>query len=135
MRSSKTRGLCAAVAAGPDPAGSCTDQGATSCGTDGKCQTGACEKYQQGTSCSNASCPASGTTYTPGGSCDGAGTCVVPGSSNCFPFACGLNACKATCASDGDCAVCQKCSAVDGGTGSCQAPSGSALANCTALGY
>ncbi|HLK35880.1 MAG TPA: hypothetical protein VKU41_03945 [Polyangiaceae bacterium] len=40
-----------------------------------------------------------------------------------------------TCARDGDCAVCQKCSAVDGGTGVCQALTGAALAGCEANGY
>ena len=85
------------------------DKGASSCGTDGKCQAGACEKYQQGTSCQGASCPTSGTTFTPGGTCDGAGTCVIPASSSCFPFACGTNACKATCATDSDCAMPASC--------------------------
>ena len=104
-----TMGQCTAVASGPDPAGSCMDKGASSCGTDGKCQAGACEKYQQGTACQNATCPTSGTTFTPGGTCDGAGTCGIPASSSCFPFACGTSACKATCANDNDCAMPASC--------------------------
>jgi hypothetical protein len=102
-------GLCTAVGSGPDPAAVCTDQGAPGCGTDGKCQAGACEKYQQGTACANATCPTSGTTFTPGSTCDGAGTCVTPTSSSCFPFACGATACKATCAVDADCAPFATC--------------------------
>ena len=75
-----TMGLCTAVPTGlPDPAGLCTDKGPTSCGTDGKCQAGACQKYPQGTACANASCPMPGSTFTAGGTCDGAGTCTVPG--------------------------------------------------------
>jgi hypothetical protein len=104
-----TMGQCTAVGAGPDPAGTCTDHGTSTCGTDGKCQSGACERYQQGTACQGAACPASGTTFTPGGTCDGAGTCVVPASSSCFPFGCGISACKATCAADGDCAMPASC--------------------------
>ena len=104
-----TMGQCTAVASGPDPAGTCVDKGTASCGTDGKCQAGACEKYQQGTACQGATCPSGGTSFTPGGSCDGAGTCVVPGSTSCFPFACGVNACKATCSSDADCAMPATC--------------------------
>jgi mono/diheme cytochrome c family protein len=40
-----------------------------------------------------------------------------------------------TCATDGDCAVCQTCSGVDGGAGSCQPLSPAALAVCDATGY
>ncbi len=62
-----TMGLCTAVPTGlPDPAGLCTDKGPASCGTDGKCQAGACQKYPQGTACANASCPMPGSTFTAG---------------------------------------------------------------------
>ena len=75
-----TMGLCTAVPTGlPDPAGLCTDKGPTSCGSDGKCQAGACQKYLQGTACANATCPMPGSTFTAGGTCDGAGTCSGPG--------------------------------------------------------
>ncbi|HVY40151.1 MAG TPA: hypothetical protein VHM31_19560 [Polyangia bacterium] len=107
-----TMGLCTAVPTGlPDPAGLCTDKGPTSCGTDGKCQAGACQKYPQGTACKNASCPMPGSTFTAGGTCDGAGTCTVPAAASCFPFACGTNACRSTCATDGDCAPPATCNA------------------------
>ena len=45
-----TLGTCTNVPTGaPDPAGLCDDQGAASCGTNGKCQAGACQKYATGT--------------------------------------------------------------------------------------
>jgi len=40
-----------------------------------------------------------------------------------------------TCTMVSDCAACQQCSATDGGTGSCQALTGMALANCVNNGY
>ncbi len=107
-----TMGLCTAVPNGlPDPAGLCSDKGAASCGTDGRCQAGACHKYQQGTACAGATCPTPGSTFTAGGTCDGAGTCTIPAAASCFPFTCGLNACKSTCASDADCAPPATCNA------------------------
>ena len=53
-----TLGTCTNVATGTtDPAGICKDQGTTTCGTNGKCQAGACQKYVSGTTCTAASCP------------------------------------------------------------------------------
>ena len=40
-----------------------------------------------------------------------------------------------TCATDADCAACQKCLAGDGGASSCQVQTGAALAACEATGY
>jgi hypothetical protein len=88
----------------PDPADLCVDQGPASCGTNGRCQAGACQKYRVGTSCAGSTCPASTTTFTPGSTCDGVGACVTPAASSCFPFECGAGACKAACMSDADCA-------------------------------
>ncbi len=108
---SGSMGLCAPVPTGlPDPAALCLDHGSASCGTDGKCQAGACQKYPAGTACANASCPTSGSAFTAAGSCDGAGTCAIPAATSCFPFVCGLNACKSSCAGDTDCAPGQYCS-------------------------
>ncbi|HXU62214.1 MAG TPA: hypothetical protein VN962_10960 [Polyangia bacterium] len=107
---SGSMGSCTPVPTGlPDPLALCADQGPTSCGTDGKCQAGACQKYPSGTACSNASCPVPGATFTGAGTCDGAGTCWVPAAASCFPFTCGLNACKSSCTSDQDCAGGQYC--------------------------
>jgi len=57
-------GNCApAKADAADPRGSCTDEGASSCGKNGRCDgAGGCALYAAGTTC-------------PSGSCDGAGTC------------------------------------------------------------
>ncbi len=87
----------------PDPAQTCVNMTGT-CLTNGRCAAGACQLYAQGTPCGAATCPASGITLTPASTCDGAGTCVTPPASSCFPFRCGVQMCKSTCASDADCA-------------------------------
>ena len=98
-------GTCTTVANGAyDPAGICKDQGATTCGTNGKCQTGACQKYPSGTSCAAATCPAASSTFTGGSTCDGNGTCVKPAARSCAPFLCGAGACKPSCIANTDCA-------------------------------
>jgi hypothetical protein len=110
-----TMGLCTNVPDGlPDPTGTCLDQGAASCGGNGRCQAGACQVYPQGTACKPATCPSGTTTFTPAGSCDGAGTCLTSTATSCFPFRCGVAACKATCTADADCAPPAVC-----GGGSC----------------
>jgi hypothetical protein len=100
-----TLGTCTNVSTGtPDPAGLCADEGPTSCGRNGKCQAGACQKYSQGTSCKGSTCPDMTTTFTPGSACDGNGACVTPIASSCFPYRCGsLSVCKSSCAVDADC--------------------------------
>jgi hypothetical protein len=100
-------GTCTNVPTGSqDPAGKCADDGATSCGRNGKCQAGACQKYTQGTACKASVCPDATTTFTPGATCDGNGTCVTPADSSCFPFRCGAtNVCKSSCTADADCAA------------------------------
>jgi hypothetical protein len=103
-------GICSDVAPGaPDPSNTCAAKAASSCGTNGMCEAGACQKFAQGTPCGDPTCPSSSTTYTPGSTCDGAGACVTPPATSCFPFRCGASACKATCAANADCeapAVC-----------------------------
>ncbi|HVU51172.1 MAG TPA: hypothetical protein VHL80_10825 [Polyangia bacterium] len=89
----------------PDPADLCVDQGPASCGTNGRCQAGACQKYASGTSCAASTCPASTTTFTPDSTCDGSGACVTPAASSCFPYQCGAAVCKASCTNDVDCAA------------------------------
>ncbi|HEV3031161.1 MAG TPA: hypothetical protein VG319_05935 [Polyangia bacterium] len=88
-----------------DPANICVDTGAASCGTNGKCQAGACQRYPQGTACKGSTCAVGTTTFTPGSSCDGQGACVTPAASSCFPFQCGVGVCKGGCTSDLDCAA------------------------------
>ena len=100
-----TLGACTNVVTGSaDPAGLCVDMGPMSCGTNGKCQAGACQKYTAGTSCKDPTCPAGTSISTAGSACDGAGACITPGSISCFPYRCGASSCKNTCAADADCA-------------------------------
>ncbi|HXJ23164.1 MAG TPA: hypothetical protein VMT03_23300 [Polyangia bacterium] len=105
-----TLGICTNVPTGSaDPSGMCKDQGATGCGTNGKCQAGACQKYASGTACGAATCPTGTVTFTGTQTCDGAGTCIKPASSSCFPYMCGSAACKGACTANADCdppAVC-----------------------------
>ncbi|HVU52112.1 MAG TPA: hypothetical protein VHL80_15545 [Polyangia bacterium] len=102
---SGTLGACTNVTTGAaDPAGICQDQGGASCGTNGKCQAGACQKYAKGTPCMDSTCPAGTTNFTPGSACDGNGACETPAASSCFPFSCGTKVCKVACTADGDCA-------------------------------
>jgi hypothetical protein len=97
-------GTCGDVPTGaPDPSNTCMAQASTSCGTNGMCAAGTCQKFAQGTPCASPSCPANGTTFTPGSTCDGAGACVTPAATSCFPFLCGASACKASCTADADC--------------------------------
>ncbi|HVR02821.1 MAG TPA: hypothetical protein VMT47_11865 [Polyangia bacterium] len=98
-------GTCADVPAGaPDPSNTCVATAASTCGTDGMCEAGACQKYPHGTPCGAASCPAGTATFTPASTCDGAGACVTPGASSCAPFQCGASACRAACSANADCA-------------------------------
>jgi hypothetical protein len=100
-----TLGACTNVATGSsDPSGTCKDQGSTSCGTNGRCQSGACQKYASGTSCAAATCPGGTPTFTGSSTCDGNGKCVTPAARSCAPFLCGTGACKNACTSNGDCA-------------------------------
>jgi hypothetical protein len=100
-----------------DPSGSCVDQGAASCGTDGKCDGSArCEKYPQGTGCLGQSCQSGSQAFTAASACDGAGNCVTPAPISCSPFECGATACKNACASDADCVAPAICN-----SGSCSA--------------
>jgi hypothetical protein len=101
-----SRGTCTNVPAGSvDPTATCKDQGAATCGTNGKCDgNGGCALYGQGTTCKGSSCPAGSTTFTATSTCNGAGTCVTPNATPCFPYQCGASVCKNSCTVDGDCA-------------------------------
>src|SRR5204863_1859118 len=97
-------GTCTNVATGTlDPNKVCADQGAPSCGTNGRCAAGACQKYGAGTKCKDATCPATTTMFTGQSTCDGGGKCVTPAVKSCFPYSCGAAACFITCKADGDC--------------------------------
>ncbi|HEY2901845.1 MAG TPA: hypothetical protein VGL59_14780 [Polyangia bacterium] len=105
-----SQGTCTNVPTGqPDTTKTCVDQGGASCGTNGKCEGGGCQKYAAGTSCKDPTCPANTTNFTPRATCDGGGNCVTPAASSCVPFKCGTAACKATCAADADCSAGNVC--------------------------
>jgi hypothetical protein len=104
-----TMGACTNVQANsPDPSQICVDKPGT-CDTNGRCAAGACQRYAQGTPCGGASCPANSTTLTPAAACDGAGACVTPSATSCFPYRCGVAACKSSCTADADCAAPNVC--------------------------
>jgi hypothetical protein len=97
-------GVCTNVATGTlDPKAICVDSGAASCGTNGRCAAGACQRYGAGVKCKDATCPAGGM-FTGQSTCDGAGKCNTPAATTCFPFTCGTAACKNTCSANADCA-------------------------------
>ncbi len=101
-----TAGACSSVPAGQDPLGSCSDLGASSCGTDGTCDGGGkCRLYGPTTICAAATC--SGSTYTPARSCDGTGSCQTVTATLCTPYSCDAtnNVCKTTCGANTDCAA------------------------------
>src|SRR5450432_530260 len=101
-----TLGACTNVPTGiADPAGLCLDLGGAGCGTNGKCQAGACQKYAKGTPCKDSTCPPATTNFTAGSTCDGNGACQTPASSSCFPYSCGAKVCKVACGADADCAT------------------------------
>ncbi len=112
-----SKGTCTNVSTNmPDPAELCAVQAPSTCGTNGLCAAGACQKHTPGTSCRSASCEAGTTTLTPTATCDGAGACVMPAATSCFPFRCDVvAACKSTCASNADCAAPSVCNGVSCG--------------------
>jgi hypothetical protein len=106
-------GTCIPADVGTDPRNDCSDQGATTCGTDGFCDgTGACEKYVAGVACQSAGCTGSMLTFA--GRCDGLGTCNVKPSQSCAPYVCNttganVGSCKTVCTADADCSVGNSC--------------------------
>jgi hypothetical protein len=106
-------GTCSDLGAGADdPDGTCVDQGPTTCGTNGKCNgSGGCQKYADGTTCSQATCQ-DAATLKQAGKC-AAGTCT-PTTKLCAPFVCSMGACTNSCNADGDCADGTYCSGLGG---------------------
>ncbi|HXI60413.1 MAG TPA: hypothetical protein VNO55_30335, partial [Polyangia bacterium] len=106
-------GTCTLVPAGlPDPKGICGDQGAASCGTNGRCDgTGGCQKYASGTQCVPPSCPNGSSTKTLAKTCDGQGACANGGTTvSCGAFLCnGINDCLHNCRSTADCVTPNLC--------------------------
>lgn len=95
-------GVCGPIATDTDPDNECTDQGATSCGTNGSCNGAAgCKLYVSGTNC-GATC--TGSSVQPK-TCDGAGTCMTSGTpTSCSPYNCANGMCNSMCTTSADCA-------------------------------
>ncbi|HVY40843.1 MAG TPA: hypothetical protein VHM31_23050 [Polyangia bacterium] len=106
---STAMGTCTPIPAGSsDPRKVCTDQGAASCGTDGKCDgTGGCRTYAPGTICAGERC--TGGVYTPPSTCVSARQCVAPSSIMCAPFACNGSRCFSACTADANCSAGNSC--------------------------
>jgi hypothetical protein len=101
---SGTNGTCTSITGGqaPNPPTQCSDQGSSTCGTNGLCNgSGACQKYPSGTQCAGATCTTS--TLQPASTCNTSNACVKPATSMCNPYVCGTNACKTTCTTTADC--------------------------------
>jgi hypothetical protein len=96
-------GRCTAVPAGAaDPRNVCADQGAASCGHDGKCDGAAgCRAYAPGTLCAVEHCDSN--VYTAPATCNDSGRCAVPDATSCAPFACNGTRCFTACTSDVQC--------------------------------
>ncbi len=93
--------------------GECADNGAASCGNNGKCDgVGACQNYASGTACVAASC-ASSTSRNNIDTCTGTGTCTDNGVTNCAAgYSCVAGVCQTTCADDTQCASAYYCDTV-----------------------
>jgi hypothetical protein len=105
-------GRCLPVPAGmadtsTNPAQVCGDEGAASCGLDGRCDgVGGCQRYAAGVPCRPEVCDASTNSWTPAGACAATG-CSAPGPRSCAPFRCDAQGvrCSTLCASNADCAA------------------------------
>jgi hypothetical protein len=99
-----------------DPARVCPDQGAASCGTNGRCDgKGACQRYPDGTACGEARCDDDENRETPAPTCAG-GACRAGEGRSCAPYrGCSGSRCRSSCGSDGQCAAGNVCAGGDCG--------------------
>jgi hypothetical protein len=120
-------GTCVPVPAGQDPDNDCTQQAATSCGTDGTCDgKGACKRYPAGSQCGGGTC-AAGVEHA-ASVCDGQGKCSPGASKACPSGICTGTSCGAACTADSQCQAGFFCDA-----GSCKTKRALAAA-CTSNG-
>lgn len=102
-------GSCKPVLANSNT-GECSDNGAATCGQNGKCDgTGACQKYASGTTCVAASCATSTSRYNTD-TCNGTGSCIDGGTTNCATgYSCIGGVCQTSCTDDTQCASAYYC--------------------------
>jgi hypothetical protein len=84
-------GTCISVPpGGSDPHQMCPDEGAASCGKNGRCDgAGACQLYPAGTPCALGGCSDDGTSFTAPGVCAGDGSaCPTASPTSCAPYTC-----------------------------------------------
>jgi hypothetical protein len=110
-----TIGVCWPVSPGAsDPHGFCKDEGAASCGMNGRCAGNGttCQRYPAGTMCSPQSCL--GATLKLAGSCSTQGACIAS-SQSCAPAMCRIDqtGCEATACSDANCPAGYYCVGAD----------------------
>jgi MYXO-CTERM domain-containing protein len=107
-------GECGPVAAGSDPEDECPTDEPSTCKRSGACDGArSCQLYPQGAAC-GATCNGgrNGTAFVQ--RCDGNGLCGAAEASPCGRFACAVDACKAGCSTDDDCAVDFRCDTAAG---------------------
>jgi hypothetical protein len=103
-------GRCTPVPAGVlDPRRVCVNQGAGSCGTDGKCNGArACETYPTNTVCRPGSCDPTTNRVTGDGVCRN-GACASPAATTCAPYKCNGARCGSSCATNAQCSGANVC--------------------------
>jgi hypothetical protein len=108
-QSGTMNGFCGMAKDGTDPHSTCPAASKASCGNDGKCSGGACEKWDTSTVCAAAAC--SSGSQTTQKSCDGMGNCNVGGvTMACFPYVCnGTMSCFTSCTMNSQCAANEFC--------------------------
>jgi hypothetical protein len=97
-------GICSLVPLNDPSDGECADEGAQTCGRNGKCNgAGGCMLYPSGVACSPETCPAGSSMHTRPGLCDGHGVCSAGQVLDCAPFLCNppSKACYTGCSTGG----------------------------------
>jgi hypothetical protein len=125
-------GTCSTAKDGPDPRMLCVATPMSSCSTDGKCKSGACEDWSSSIVCVMASC--SNGQNIGQGTCNGTGTCMsgtVLGPCSGGYLCATMTMCGSSCGNVAGTAGCQPMYYCDGVSGGTCHPQGATSANCT----